>query len=75
MLRRHAPLVLALLVTLLLPIHEACAYLDPGSGSALLQVLLAGFAGVAVAGKMFCQYLFHWLRRKPEVADEQSPSD
>lgn len=31
------------------------AYLDPGSGSMLLQILLGGIAGVAVAGKMYWQ--------------------
>lgn len=29
------------------------AYLDPGSGSMLLQVLLGGLAGIAVSIKMF----------------------
>lgn len=29
------------------------AYLDPGSGSMLLQVLLGGIAGIAVSIKMF----------------------
>ena len=28
-------------------------YLDPGSGSMLLQLLAGGVAGVAVAGKMY----------------------
>jgi hypothetical protein len=32
------------------------AYLDPGSGSLLLQLLAGGVAGVAVAGK------FYWRR-------------
>ena len=31
------------------------AYLDPGSGSMLLQLLAGGVAGVAVAGKMYWQ--------------------
>jgi hypothetical protein len=29
------------------------AYIDPGSGSMLLQVLLGGIAGVAVAVRMY----------------------
>jgi hypothetical protein len=33
--------------------RPAFAYLDPGSGSMLLQILLGGLAGVAVAGKMY----------------------
>ena len=34
------------------------AYIDPGSGSMLLQVLLGGIAGVAVAVRMY----WHRLR-------------
>jgi len=37
---------------------SAFAYIDPGTGSILLQGLLAGLAAVAVAGKVF------WLRIK-----------
>lgn len=37
------------------------AYLDPGSGSMLLQVLLGGIAGVAVSIKMFGKRLFRIL--------------
>lgn len=32
---------------------DLLAYLDPGSGSMLLQVLLGGIAGIAVSIKMF----------------------
>ena len=31
----------------------AYAYLDPGTGSILLQVLLGGAAGVAIVGKLY----------------------
>ena len=42
----------ALVVALLaLPAAPAYAYLDPGTGSILLQGLLAAVAGGAVAGK------------------------
>lgn len=32
------------------PVH---AYLDPGTGSMILQVVLGGIAGVAILGKLF----------------------
>lgn len=32
---------------------SAHAYLDPGTGSMILQVLLGGVAGVALAGKLY----------------------
>ena len=31
----------------------AYAYLDPGTGSMILQVLLGGVAGVALAGRLY----------------------
>ncbi len=34
-------------------VQPAHAYLDPGSGSLLLQMILGGLAGVAIAGKLF----------------------
>jgi hypothetical protein len=36
----------------------AHAYLDPGTGSMILQVLLGGVAGIALAGKLY----WHKLR-------------
>jgi hypothetical protein len=32
---------------------QAHAYLDPGTGSMILQVILGGFAGIALAGKLY----------------------
>ena len=34
---------------------SAHAYLDPGTGSIILQVLLGGVAGLALAGKLYWQ--------------------
>ena len=42
----------------------AYAYLDPGSGSMLLQVLLGGFAAVGVAIRLYWQRGTARLRRK-----------
>lgn len=36
---------------------RAHAYLDPGSGSMLLQLLLGGVAGLAVLGKLYWRKL------------------
>ncbi len=38
------------------------AYLDPGSGSMLLQALAGGAAAVAVMGKLYWQRLTKFLR-------------
>ena len=40
---------------------KVLAYLDPGSGSMLLQMLLGGVAGVAVSIKMFGKRVFRTL--------------
>ena len=46
----------------------AHAYLDPGTGSIILQVLLGGVAGLALACKLYWQKLLTMLgiKRKPE---------
>ena len=42
------------------------AYIDPGSGSFLLQMLLAGLFGVAA---FFRKYIFGWFRRGKDQED------
>ena len=41
------------LVAIAFPISDAEAYLDPGTGSFILQMLLGGIAGMAVVGKLY----------------------
>ncbi len=59
-------------ILLLLMFTDAVAYLDPGTGSMLLQVILGGIAAVGVAIKLY----WHKLRaafgmaRKEETEDE-----
>jgi hypothetical protein len=52
--------------------EPAFAYLDPGTGSMLLQVILGGFAAVGVAIKLFWHKIRVALgtRRKPDSEDE-----
>lgn len=45
------------LCLLLIYTRPAYAYLDPGSGSMILQLLLAGMAGAAVILKLFWRKL------------------
>ena len=46
----------------------AYAYLDPGTGSMLLQLLLGGFAGALVIGKLY------WHRLKDMFRSTRSES-
>ena len=46
---------------------DLLAYLDPGSGSMILQILAGGLAAVAVTAKLYWGRLLTFLRiRKPE---------
>jgi hypothetical protein len=55
------------------------AYLDPGSGSMILQAILGGLAGVAVALKMFgrrmLSFLTFWKREDAGRAAVESKPD
>ena len=59
-------LVLGALFTFEIPAH---AYLDPGSGSMLLQVLLGGFAAVGVIAKLYWHRLTAAFRRNEPKQD------
>jgi hypothetical protein len=51
------------------------AYLDPGSGSVLLQALLGGVAAIAITGKLWWHRLLTLLRiRKPEAEEAEKPA-
>jgi hypothetical protein len=52
------------------------AYLDAGSGSLIVQAAVAGFAGMAVAVKLYWRRLTGRFRRQPaEAADTHQPVD
>jgi hypothetical protein len=43
----------------------ASAYLDPGTGSMLLQMILGGVAGALVVGKLYWQRIKDFVARRP----------
>ena len=45
-------------------IHEACAYLDPGTGSYFFQIFIASILGVIFSIKTWRQALMRWFKRK-----------
>jgi hypothetical protein len=51
----------------------AYAYLDPGTGSMILQVLLGGVAGVALVGKLYWHRFLVMIGARPETTD--GPTD
>ncbi len=48
------------------------AYLDPGSGSMILQVLAGGLAAIAVTAKLYWGRLLKFLRIRKD--EEQAPA-
>ena len=56
---------------------KVLAYLDPGSGSMLLQMLLGGIAGVVVSIKMFGKRVFRTLTfwKKHDEEPAQTPPE
>lgn len=63
---------LYLILLLALGAQPAHAYLDPASGSMLLQVILGGIAGVAVMAKLFWHKLLKLVGM--EKKDEEPPA-
>ena len=49
------------------------AYLDPGTGSMILQVILGGLAAAAIFLKMFWHRLLVALRIRKPLPPERSP--
>ena len=54
---------LTLFVLALVAVPPAHAYLDPGTGSLVIQVLIAAGVGAAVAVKVFWKRIAAFLRR------------
>ncbi len=52
----------------------AYAYLDPGTGSMLLQMLLGGIAGALVVGKLYWLQVKAFFGRGPQKNTGQVPS-
>lgn len=58
------------------PGQLAHAYLDPGTGGIILQMVLGGVAGVIVVGKLYWHQfvsLFRGNSEKPEISQETRP--
>jgi hypothetical protein len=66
-------IVLTGLVTNQFLVDVAYAYLDPGTGSALLQGVLAALAAIVVAAKLYWHRLLRFFGiRKTKIEPEQT---
>jgi len=52
----------------------AYAYLDPGTGSMLVQMLLGGVAGAMVIGKLYWQQVKAFFGRRPPENSDREPA-
>jgi glycopeptide antibiotics resistance protein len=52
-----------------MPNGFALAYLDPGSGSLIIQLVIAGLLGLAVAGRLFWTNILVFLKIKQHDVD------
>jgi len=66
-------LILAAALGCALVAFPAHAYLDPGSGSMFLQLLLGGVAGVALAVKLYWHKILGILGLEKKQDDETPP--
>ncbi len=62
-------LIAIVLAATSLPAH---AYLDPASGSMILQMIVGGVAGVALAVKLFWHRILGFFGAKPKSTDEDT---
>ncbi len=62
--------VFSLVCLALLPI-SAFAYLDPGTGSAMLQGVLGGLAAIAMVLKLYWHRLLRMLGLRKDVAKKE----
>lgn len=62
-------------LSFLLPLNFANAYLDPGTGSILLQVVIAGFLGALLYIKTFFRMLKSWFVKPKKEDDSKDPEE
>jgi hypothetical protein len=58
-----------------LVLHTALAYLDPGSGSFLLQLLAAGVLGALFAARVLWGRVKARLRRKQQESEDEGSGE
>jgi hypothetical protein len=51
-------------------VEAALGYLDPGSGSVILQVVLGGVAAAAVAARLYWKRITSRFRKDPTDGDD-----
>lgn len=70
-------LVIFSALVLLLAMNSAHAYLDPGSGSAILQGIIGALAAIAITLKLYWHRLlcFFGLRKRIDDSEDEQPDE
>jgi len=50
--------------------HDPFAYLDAGSGSMIIQIIVGGFAAAAVSLKLFWKRILQFLHIRPKDEEQ-----
>jgi len=67
-----SPLLYLLLLVFMLSAIPAFAYIDPGTGSFLVQGIIAAVIGIGVTGKLYWARIKSLLTGKPMPEDEDN---
>ncbi|MDP7248285.1 MAG: hypothetical protein QGF00_01680 [Planctomycetota bacterium] len=65
----------ALILYLYLAVREAHAYIDPGTGSYILQIIVAGLLGAAYALKLYWTKVWLFLTNKLSSSKSSSTDE
>lgn len=72
---KYKNLFLPLLLVIILTPLRADAYLDPGSGSVIFQVVIAFFAGIAFFIKTYWHKLKFFFTKNKSINNNKSSDD
>ncbi len=65
----------SLVVGLVVSASSAHAYLDPGTGSMILQGVIAGIAMASLTIKLYWHRLLSFFKKQKPIADQESEVD
>jgi hypothetical protein len=63
-------IVWLMIAGLLFPVHAAYAYVDPGTGSYIIQIIIGLFFGIAYAFRRSWGTIKHWFKSRKKEQDK-----
>ena len=68
-------IILTIMIAAIVLSEPAYAYLDPGTGSMVVQILVACFATVVIFFKSIWQGITQFFGKKPKTGDTEEAED